>query len=156
MDITNNLETLTHDLNSEIGGNGNVNTLTSIFTNFLWEHGDKYFKKTPGSRKSGFHDNKVNQDWFDESCRHKYAVYQQAVRQFNITLSEEDRVLLYNAKKNYKYQCRRSNNLFNNARCRKMNEMRRRSPKEFWRLFKFSHSGSVGDNISNEDFKKLF
>jgi len=32
MDITNNLETLTRDLNSE-GGNGNVNTLTSIFTN---------------------------------------------------------------------------------------------------------------------------
>ena len=156
MDITNNLETLTHDLNSEIGGNGNVNTLTSIFTNFLCEHGDKYFKKTSGSRRSGFQENKVNQDWFDESCRHKYDVYKHAVRQFNITLSEEDRVMLYNAKKDYKYQCRRSKNLFNNARCRKMNEMRRRSPREFWRLFKSGNSGSVGDNISNEDFKNYF
>jgi len=37
-----------------------------------------------------------------------------------------------------------------------MNEMRRRSPREFWRLFKSGYSGIVGDNISNEDFKNYF
>ena len=37
-----------------------------------------------------------------------------------------------------------------------MNEMRRRSPKEFWRLFQSGYSGSVGDNNSNEDFKHYF
>jgi len=36
-----------------------------------------------------------------------------------------------------------------------MSEMRR-SPREFWRLFKSGYSGSVGDIISNEDFKKYF
>ena len=78
-------------------------------------------------------------------------VYKQAV-----TLSEEDGGLLYNAKKNYEYQCRRSKNVLNNARCHKMNEMRRRSPREFWRLFKSSYSGSVGDTMSNKDFKNYF
>jgi len=34
--------------------------------------------------------------------------------------------------------------------------MRRISPREFKRLFKHGCSGSVGDNISNEDFKKYF
>jgi len=49
MDITETPETLTQNLNSEIGGDGNVDTFTSIFTNFLCEHGEKYLKKTSGS-----------------------------------------------------------------------------------------------------------
>lgn len=37
-----------------------------------------------------------------------------------------------------------------------MNAIRRRSPREFKRLFKPGCFGSVWDNISNEDFKKNF
>ena len=44
-DITNNLDTLLHDLNTEIHGNGDVDCRTSIFTNFLCKTGNIYLEK---------------------------------------------------------------------------------------------------------------
>jgi hypothetical protein len=155
-DIINNIESLIHDLNSEIRCEGNVDTLTTIFTNFLCDHGNKYFRKTSNLPNVCFEDGKNKQDWYDENCEHKYNAYKKAVCQFNLTHSDNDRALLYETKKDYKYQCRKSRNAFNYSRSRKMNELRSKSPREFWRIFKQGKTTNYAENISNEEFMTHF
>jgi len=33
-----------------------------------------------------------------------------------------------------------------------MNDLRRKSPKEFWKIFKSRKQSAAGDDISNEEF----
>lgn len=114
LDLTNNIQSLLNILNTEISGDGDVDTLTSMFTDFLCTHGDKYFKRSSHETSNiCYQVRKKNEEWFDHVCRSKYDTYKKAVTQFNLTFSDADRVSMYNAKKDYKYQCRKSKNSFN-------------------------------------------
>jgi hypothetical protein len=101
LDLTNNIQSLLNILNTEISGDGDVDTLTSIFTNFLCIlKYDKYFKRSSHETSNiCYQVRKKNEEWFDHVCRTKYDTYKKAVTQFNLTFSDADRVSMYNAKK---------------------------------------------------------
>ena len=59
------------------------------------------------------------------------------------------------AKKDYKYYCRSCKLKYSYDQDRKMNEMRRKQPKHFWRLFK-GNKKSQCDEVPMNDFFQLF
>ena len=148
-DITKDIHMLESSLHGEISKDGSVDSLTNIFTDFLSSRGQKYFQRNVTSRVV-FSNTKSNKDWYDSSCKTKYLACKNAIRQYNLTLSSEDRSAVLNAKKDYKYQCRRSKLEFNRQRSKKVNALRRKSPKEFWKIFSNKTCDSSSDCISTQ------
>ena len=66
----------------------------------------------------------------------KKQTVQEAIRDFNLFKSEDNRKKVYEAKRDYKYYCRKCKQDFNRERCKQMNDMRKKKPKEFWKIFK--------------------
>ena len=61
-------------------------------------------------------------------------------------------------KKYFKYYCRKCKQKYNRERYRNMNEVRRKRPKEFWKIFKgrkYSPQNNISDNEFFEYLKAL-
>ena len=69
--------------------------------------------------------------------------------------SEDNRKKVYEAKRDYKYYCRKCKQDFNRERCKQMNDMRKKKPKEFWKIFK---NKKIRENskLSENDFFHYF
>lgn len=60
------------------------------------------------------------------------------------------------AKKDYKYYCRSCKLKFNYAQGQKMNEMRRKQPREFWKMFKPKKKSQKEEEVSTQNFHQYF
>ena len=60
------------------------------------------------------------------------------------------------SKKDYKYTCRKTKLKYNNDLSKQMNSMRRKSPREFWKLFKRKTASQSSDTISLSEFHNYF
>ena len=69
-------------------------------------------------------------------CFKKKQRVQEAVRDFNLFKSKENRENVFEARKDYKYYCRKCKQIFNREKCKQMNEVRKKKTKEFWKNFK--------------------
>ena len=99
---------------------------------------------------------KNKQKWFNTECKRRLDKNKQAVFEFNNLRNDSNRKNLLDAKKDYKYYCRNCKAMFNRELGRKMNSMRKKTPKEFWRLFKQNTNKNSGETISNEEFYNYF
>ena len=79
----------------------------------------------------------------------------EAVREYNNCKTAQNRSNVFACKKDYKYQCRKSKLKYNRERYRNMNEVRRKNPKQFWKIFK-GRKHSPDNNISDQDFYEYF
>jgi len=52
------------------------------------------------------------------------------------------------SKKHYKYFCRQTKSRHKHAQCRQMNDLSRKAPREFWKLFKQKSPYTNGENVS--------
>jgi len=154
-DITKDIHMLENSSHGEISKDGSVDLLTNILTDFLGSRGQKYFQRKVTSRVF-FTNTKSNKDWYDSKYETKYLACKNAIRQYNLTLSTEDRSAVLNAKKDYRYLCRTSKLQFNRQRCKNMNALRRKSPKEFWKIFSNKTCDSSSGCISTQEFKNYF
>lgn len=74
---------------------------------------------------------------------------------YNLNRNNETRKVMLAAKKDYKYYCRSCKLKFSYEQGRKMNEMRLKKPKHFWRLFR-GHKKSQCDEVPINDFYNYF
>ena len=79
----------------------------------------------------------------------------EALKEYNLSKSAQTRKLLLDRKKDYKYFCRQKKQKFLIERGRKMNELRNKKPKEFWKIFRRKKPSPKHD-ISDDEFYQYF
>lgn len=116
----------------------------------------RYFEKTFTVINVTFIDKDRNrQNWFDTDCRTRRERFKNAIAEFNRVKSNEARQLLYQARKDYKYNCRKKLE-HDRERSSKMNSMRRKNPHAFWKMFKPNTYSNVGNELTLEMFRDHF
>ena len=80
---------------------------------------------------------------------------QEAIRNFSLFKTEQNRREVFEYKKDYKYYCRKRKQKFNTDRSIQMNETRKKNPKEFWKLFKRKNTNTQ-TNLTDSDFFEYF
>ena len=133
--------------------NVNPDIMVQTFTEYLNVRGNKYFERKYSKNSSKFENSDKNkQDWYDATCREKRNNVHLALDIFLKDKNDINRQALYELKKDYKYYCRKQKTLFNRQLSRKMNDMRRLKPRDFWNQFKQAKVNPTGDNVSNDEF----
>ena len=80
--------------------------------------------------------NREKQKWYNDDCKRKREYYQNMLYNYNLNRNRETREIMLAAKKDYKYYCRSCKLRYSYDQGQKMNELRKKKPKEFWNLFK--------------------
>ena len=99
--------------------------------------------------------NSEKKKWYDQNCYSKKQKLQECIRNFNLSKTQENRTKVFDARKDYKYYCRKCKQNFNRNRCNQINEMRRKKPKEFRKKFKQKKIGQK-TNLTENDFYEYF
>ena len=74
-------------------------------------------------------------------------MYKNSIFDYNLNKTEENRRLMLNKRKDYKYYCRKYKNEYNRNLSNKMNDMRRSNPRKFWKMFKNKNIKPCGESI---------
>ena len=157
-EFVNSLKNDVHLLQNIVQQDSHVDIIVDNFSKFVTDRANLFFKKTSKVKNENiFTCSNVTEKkkWYDETCVLKKQRVQEAVRDFNLFKSEENRKNVFEARKDYKYYCRKCKQNFNRERCKQMNEMRKKKPKEFWKIFK-SKKIRENSNISENDFFEYF
>ena len=121
--------------------------------------GNQYFEKQVNVNKQSCKfecsNSKDTQAWYDQECKNKKHDIREALREYNLSKSAQTRKLLLDRKKDYKYFCRQKKQKFLIERGRKMNELRNKKPKEFWKIFRRKKPSPKHD-ISDDEFYQYF
>ena len=118
-----------------------VEGMVTSFTNFISSAANQLFVKNHAINnnvgfKQTFREKKDKAVWYNDACKKKKTLVRAKITLYNQNKTSENRVALLKAKKDYKYFCRKCRLQFQRERCAKMNELRRNSPREFWKFFK--------------------
>ncbi len=156
-DVSSNIadleDTLLKGINEGVGPDDLVNT----FTNYLANRGKPYFERKTQTNRINFNCKYKNrQKWYNNECKTKYENYKKALYEFNLNKTQVTRQNVNDRKKDYRYCCRKCKLAFNRDTGRQMNNLRRMSPREFWKIFKQKSSKSSGEAISNREFYDHF
>jgi len=142
---------------SQIDSNSDPDILVGEFSNYLNSKGEKYFKRTKNLESKGFIDNDKNkQRWFNEECKTKKSQCTRAIYEYNLNKNERTREQMIASKKDYKYTCRKTKLKYNTDQSKHMNTMRRKSPREFWKLFKRKTTSQNSNTIPLIEFHDYF
>ena len=111
----------------------------SIFTQYLTSKGNPYFAHTIKSDSNKFdsHD-KNKQKWYNAECEQKRKEFKDALYKYNKINNETNCQSVFEKKKSYKYYCRKCKSDFTRTLGRKMDSMKSKSPKEFWKMSQIS------------------
>ena len=142
-----------------IDNNYEPDDIVTSFTKFITERANPYFQKRhiPNKMPAFANGNtKEKQKWYNYECSQKHARYQEALYNYNLNRNRENRMLMLDAKKDYKYFCRKCKLKYKYDQGKNMNEMRKKQPREFWRLFKNKSNTETGHEISLDDFYHYF
>ena len=134
-----------------------VNNAVNGFSKLIRACGDPLFcKDVTVKDKTVFSDCVFkSNNWFDAECRNAKYLYKEALRTFNNSRTDENRIILHERKKAFKTLTRRKRRLFLNKKTQEIMNLRHTKPKEFWKYFKKKNS-SKRCNINNEEFKNYF
>ena len=116
-----------------------IDLMVDKFSTFITDRSNVYFKKISQIRSETVFtcaDKKGKKLWYDKHCLSKKQKVQESIRDYNLNKTAENRRKVFEARKDYKYFCRKSKQNFNRDRCNQMNNMRKKKPKIFWKLFK--------------------
>ena len=148
------------NMSAEPNNQESIDAMVDYFTTFIASKGDKYFKKEISIDKkcmfeSSIRPKKDKTKWYNQECKNKKFIVVESLKAFNKNKSNENREILYKCKKDYKYLCRKTKQKFNRDRCSKIEDLRKKKPKEFWNLFK-KHKSASAMNISLDQFYEHF
>ena len=94
---------------NEISVGSDTDVLLNIFTDFLSTKGEKYFEQTSKSKSHYFmSEDKNKQKWYNDECKQNKEMYKKVVCEFNFNKTEINRFNIYEAKRDYKYCCRKT------------------------------------------------
>ena len=151
------LENLQGDISQD-----KINTISSVITDCITNAADSLFnKKHSISRKPKFNQRqgktKDRAAWYDNDCRIKKSTVKKCLETYNRNRTTVNREAVLNARKDYKYTCRKRKLKFQRERCLKMDEIRRNNPKDFWKFFKKKKSTTSSTcDISLDQFFEHF
>ena len=150
---------VTYALISNAVENCDPDDIITVFSQFITDRANPYFEKHSKQTKHYYftHTNTTEkQQWYNDECKRKRTVYNNALFNFNLTKNNETRKLMLDAKKDYKYYCRSCKSKHSYDQGRKMNDMRKKHPREFWKMFKNKKSTPSETGISIEQFYQYF
>ena len=133
--------------------------MISLFTQFITDRANPYFEKHYSQRNESYfcHENRtVKQKWYNDECRWKREIYNEALYNYNLNRNNDTRKLMLDAKKDYKYYCRSCKLKFSYEQGRKMNDLHKSRPREFWKKFKRKASSLLEPDVSKESFFQYF
>ena len=137
-----------------------IESIVDIITNNVTRIAKPYFEKTFKQRNdhvfSGYE--RVKRDnaiWYNDECKRQREKVIECLKQFNGYKTTESRTEYLKSKKEYKYMCRKFKQRFNRERCKEMNHLSKRQPKEFWKLFK-DKTKSNSHNVTSQEFYNHF
>ena len=141
-----------------IDRNCDTDEIVTEFSKFITDRANPYFQTRKKESTSNIFINinyKEKQKWYNEECKRKHEHYQSMLYNYNLNRSNETRSIMLAAKKDYKYYCRSCKLKYRYEQGRKMNEMRRKEPKHFWKLFK-GNKTAQSDEVPMNDFYNYF
>jgi hypothetical protein len=100
----------------------------------------------------------VNKKWFDKDCVQMKKAYLHSLYNFRRTLSETDRIIMYQKKKLYKQWARKAKWKHKKSFSIELAKLKKSSPREFWKFFrkkKCNNSGNINSEQFYEHFKSL-
>ena len=145
-------------LQNIVAENESVDCIIDKFSSFVTDRANPFFKKVIKVKNDIIFecaDLKERQLWYDENCVSKKQFLQEAIRDFNLMKSEQNRKKVFDARKDYKYYCRKCKLKFKRDRCKNMNDLRKKKPREFWKLFKRKNT-NLKTNLSENEFYDYF
>lgn len=135
-----------------------IESTVEKFAEFITDRANPFFQKSVKIRKDNVFSSSnfaEKQKWYDKDCYLKKSKVQEAIRDYNIAKTDQNRARVFICKKDYKYFCRKCKQKYNNNRYRTMNEVRKKKPKEFWKMFK-ERKNTPQNNISENEFFEYF
>ena len=155
-DFIDSLRNDLHLLDQIVNSDYSVNETVELFSTFISSRAQPFFEICRPTKQSiTFQTNKTHEKWFDEACSEKRNIYLEALRDFNCVKNGENRRILWDKKRDYKFCCAKRKRQYKRQLCLDMNNLRRTKPREFWKLFKHKSNTSSG-NIKLEDFHEHF
>ncbi|WAR16313.1 hypothetical protein MAR_030907 [Mya arenaria] len=91
--------------------------------------------------------------WFDKECYEKKRVYMEAVKRLYALKSDENRQLLFEAKRAYKLLTMNKKRSHTITKMRNIEGLKKKEPKDFWKYFS-KRKAKRGNNI--QDFQEYF
>lgn len=158
-DMAQNIHLLNRSIDNEISRNCEPDDVVSLLTQFITDRANPYFEKHCSQRTESYfyHVNRTEgQKWYNETCRQKREIYNEALYNYNLNKTNDTRRLMLDAKKDYKYFCRSCKLKYSYEQGRKMSDMRKKQPREFWKLFKQKKKMSTEPEVTTEDFLQYF
>ena len=135
-----------------------IDLLVGQFSELICDVANPLFKKTRTVSKECtymFESQYANSSWFDNECRYAKKEYKNALRQFNIEKSIENRANLVAAKKTFKSTTRRKRRQYSLRETKILENMKYLQPREFWSKFS-SKRQNKSFNVSTSDFFEYF
>ena len=156
-ELSGDIANLELSLKRGIDNNDDAEELASMFTQYLTSKGNPYFAHTINCDRNQFdsHD-KNKQKWYNAECESKRKEYKDALYNYNQINNESNRQSVLEKKKSYKYYCRKCKTYFNRTLGRKMDSMKSKSPKDFWKMFKKRSPNPNGETIELNEFVEHF
>lgn len=149
------LPELNRSLNDvNVNDNNSLDAMIDKFTSIIREVTEPLFKYNMKYKSSNKSNSFTNKEWFDRDCIEAKTLYRQALSNYNIYKSYENRVELCASKKSYKNMVRKKKRAFILNKSKELENLKSKRPKEFWKFFKKKQH--VDSNISTDDFKEYF
>ena len=129
-DITRDSPILNQIISDGIENDYEPDDIVTSFTKFITERANPYFQKRhiPNKMPAFANGNtKEKQKWYNYECSQKHARYQEALYNYNLNRNRENRMLMLDAKKDYKYFCRKCKLKYKYDQGKNMNEMRKKT-----------------------------
>ena len=157
-DISRDVGNLEQQLTDGISAGLNTDILVEQFTTFLVSTGNQYFQHTNNATKHTRFSNadRNKQKWYNAECKRRHDEYKLAVNTYTYNRNDVTKNSLFAKKKDYKYFCRKCKVQYNREMGRKLNNIKRKSPSEFWQTFKTRSNSPAGETISTEEFYNHF
>ena len=158
-DMSRDMHLLNRLIDDGTSRNCEPDDIVSSFSQFITDRANPYFEKHSTERNESYfyHENKtVKQKWYNDECKQRRRIYNEALYTYNLNRNDDTRKLMLHAKKDYKYHCRSCKQKYSYEQGRKMNDLRKSRPREFWKQFKHKKIPSSEPDVSTEDFYQYF
>ena len=136
------VNSLKHDINlvqNIVKENKSIDSIVDNFSTFITDRAKPFFKKSSKLTRKIYLYVQIlsgNRYCILKIVKKKKKKKQEAIRNSNLQKNEQNRRKVFACRKDYKYYCRKCKSKFKRDRCKQMNDLRKRKPKEFWKLVK--------------------
>ena len=154
-DVSSDVHIFNRLISEGIDRNCEPDDIVTDFLKFITDRANIYFEnRSAAGRNQAFINSnyKEKQKWYGEECKKNHENYQNMLYNYNLNRNNETRKIMLATKKDYKYCCRSCKLKYSYEQGRKMNEMRRKQPKQFWKIFKRNKTSQCDEVPINEFF----